>query len=109
MKRRWVKDYCPYAKDQGFMAVVGDVAPGETAFGFSHRQVAGTDTLDFNTKTAGKIKQMQNAGFKVQVTKSSAGSVVTVPFVLSKTAIGFNLTAEAGEDYDIVVIGKVAY
>jgi hypothetical protein len=109
MKRRWVKDYCPYAKDQGFMAVVGNVLPGETAFGFSHHQLAGTDTLNFKTETKEKVTQMKDELYRIQVTKSSAGSVATIPFVPTKTKISFDLTAEAGEDYDIVIIGRIAY
>jgi hypothetical protein len=29
MKGKWIKDYCPYCKDQGFDSVIGNVAPGE--------------------------------------------------------------------------------
>ena len=110
MKRRWIKDYCPYAKDQGFMAVVGDVVMGESVFGFSHTQLGVTDTIVLNTATNGKVKQMKNNAYRVQVTKVSAGSITgTAPFVVTKTKVNLSLKGEIGEDYDIVVIGKIAY
>jgi len=109
VKNKWVKDVCPYAKDQGFSSVVGDVAPGETVFGFTHIQVAAQDVIYFRIATGGKVTQMANTNYKVLVTKVSADSEVSVPFGYSQYKDNFTLDAEAAEQYDIVVIGKVIY
>jgi hypothetical protein len=112
MKKRWIRDYCPFAADQGFLSVIGDVAPGELVFGFSWTGGGLADVITFETVTPSyaKVKQMKNDKYRVQVTKTSAGSVVTTPvYVYGKTKIKFNVDTEAGEVYDIIVIGKVAY
>jgi hypothetical protein len=109
MNTKWVRNLCPYAKDQRFDSVIGDVVPGEIVFGFSHTQVAGQDTIIFSTATSNKVTQMVNTDYKVQVTKVSSGSEVSVPFAYTQYETSFILDAEAAEDYDIIVIGKVRY
>lgn len=109
-KKRWIKDYCPFAKDQGFMGVIGDVAPGETVFGFTITLSAATQTLVFNTVTSGKVKLMKDTNYRVQVTKVASGSIVTAgPYVDWKYKDQFNLNGEAGATYDVIVIGHVNY
>jgi hypothetical protein len=109
MKNKWVSSICPFAKDQGFSSVIGDVAPGETVFGFTHIQVAAQDDIYFRIATSGKVNQMSNTNYKVEVTKVSADSEVSVPFGYNQYKDHFTLDAEAGEQYDVVVIGKMIY
>ena len=112
MKKKWIKDYCPFSRDQNFLSVVGDVAPGEIVFGFSWTGGGLGDTITFAdaTPTYAKVKQMKNSRYRIQVTKSSAGSIVTAaPHVYGQTKVKFNMDTEAGEVYDIIVIGKVSY
>ena len=110
MKGKWIKDYCPYAKDQGFDSVIGNVAPGETVFGFRHVLVAGTDTLNLNTVTEGKVTMMKNTNYRILVTKVDAGSTLTaVAYTSWKYKDAFNLTGDAGGTYDIIVVGKIGY
>lgn len=109
-KRRWIKDYCPFAKDQGFMGVVGDVAPGETVFGFSVTLGATPTTLVFRITTGGKVKQMKDTNYRVQVTKVTTGSIVTAnPWIDFKYEDQFNLNGEVGAIYDVIVVGHVNY
>lgn len=109
MKGKWIKDYCPYAKDQGFDSVIGNVAPGELVFGFKHTQVGATDSLFFKTITEGKVTMMRDTFYRILVTKTSGGSVASVPYTSYKYKDAFNLTAEIGEEYDIIVVGKIGY
>jgi len=109
-KRRWVKDYCPFAKDQGFMGVIGDVAPGETVFGFSVTLGASPTAMVLRTQTNGKVKQMKDTYYRVQVTKVTSGSIVGAnPYVGLKTEVQFSLYGEVGATYDVVVVGHVNY
>lgn len=108
-KGRWVKDSCPYAKDQGFNSVIGDVRPGETVFGFSITTTSTSHTCTLKTVTAGLVTQMDDTNYRILVTKVSAGSVVTVPTTATKTKTSFILQAENAEDYDVIVIGRVLY
>jgi hypothetical protein len=109
-KRRWIKDYCPFAKDQGFMGVVGDVAPGETVFGFTVTLGASPTAMVFSTQTGGKIKMMKDTYYRVQITKVTAGSIAGAnPYIAAKTKSQFSLYGEAGAIYDIIVIGHVNY
>jgi len=110
MKRRWIKDFCPFAKDQGFLSVIGDVAPGEILFGFSIVSTGAGQVVVFSTATSGKVHQMKDNRYRVQISKCSAGSIVTTEaFHYNQTKIGFTMDAESGQEYDVVVIGKVAY
>jgi hypothetical protein len=52
---------------------------------------------------------MRDTNYRVLVTKISAGSEVSAPYSLSKYKDKFSLAAENGEEYDIVVVGKVGY
>ena len=108
-KRRWIKDYCPFAKDQGFMGVIGDVAPGETVFGFTVSIAASPTAMVFSTQTKNKVKLMKDTYYRVLVTKVSTGSVLaTNPYVGLKTKSQFSLYGEAGT-YDVIVVGHVNY
>ena len=109
MKGKWIRDYCPYCKDQGFDSIIGDVAPGEMVFGFYHNQTGALDIINLNTATGGKITMMRDTNYRVLVTKISAGSEVSAPYSLRKGKDQFYLGAEAGEEYDIVVVGHVGY
>jgi hypothetical protein len=109
MKRKWVKDYCPYSKAQGFYAIVGNVDRGQKVFGFSHTLGAANEDLVLATKTRGAVHQMDDTGYEVEVVKTSAGSVATVVYITSKTVTQFNLRGENGQTYDIVVVGNVDY
>ncbi len=109
MKRKWIKDYCPFAKSQGFYSIVGNVNKGQKVFGFSHTQAAGSDAITFSSSTRNVIKQMQDVGYEVVVTDTSTTSVVTVAYVTTKTKTGFTLVGEAAATYDVVVIGNVNY
>jgi hypothetical protein len=109
MKQRWVKDYCPYAKDQKFDSITGNVYPGEQVFGFTHTQVAASDKLVFATETHNRVTYMKNTAYRVQVTKVSAGSVATVAFAYEQYKDYCRLYGEAGEIYDIIIIGRIGY
>lgn len=109
MKRKWIKDYCPYAKNQGFYSVVGNVDKGQKVFGFEHTQVAGADVIVLATATRNVVTQMQDTGYEVILSDTSSGSVVTVCYVEDKTKTSFELNGEAGAVYDVVVIGNVNY
>jgi hypothetical protein len=110
MKRRWIKDYCPFAKDQGFMGVIGDVAPGETVFGFTVALMASPTALVLRTQTDGKVHQMKDIYYRVEVTKSAAGSLAGAdPYVGLKTETQLSLYGEVGATYDVIVIGHVNY
>jgi hypothetical protein len=109
MKRKWIKDYCPFAKNQGFYSVVGNVDRGQKVFGFAHTQVAGADTITLSTATRNVVKQMQDTGYEIMVTDTSVTSVVTLVFTTSKTKTSFVLNGEAGATYDVVILGNVNY
>ena len=109
MKRKWIKDYCPFAKNQGFYSIVGNVGKGQKVFGFSHSQVAGTDAIVLATVTRKAITQMQDTGYEVIITDTSTASVVTLVYTTGKTKVGFNIVGEAAATYDVVVIGNVNY
>jgi hypothetical protein len=109
---RWVKDFCPYAKDQGFYSVIGDVAPGEKVFGFTHTLTgSGTNALVLKTETNGLVTEMADKNYRVLVTKSVTGSIVpgAEALVALKTKSGFSLFGTQNSDYDIIVIGRVLY
>jgi hypothetical protein len=109
MKRKWIKDYCPYARNQGFYSVVGNVNKGQKVFGFEHTQVAGTDAIVLSTATRNVVNQMQDTSYEVILSDTSSGSVVTVCYVTGKTKVGFNIVGEVAAIYDVVVIGNVNY
>jgi hypothetical protein len=109
MKGKWIKDYCPYCKDQGFDSVIGNVAPGEVVFGFYHLQSGSPEIITFKTATNGKVTMMRDTNYRVLATKISAGSEVSAPYNLRKYKDLFYLAAESGEEYDIVIVGKVGY
>jgi len=117
MKRRWVKDYCPFARDQGMDSIIGDVAAGETVFGFQFLHPGGPGALvNLKISTNGKVTQMQDAFYKVFVTKSATAvyppgipAVVNKPYAYEQYADHFQLYGDTGEWYDVVVIGKVLY
>lgn len=113
MKGKWVKDYCPYAKDQGFDSVIGDVALGESIFGFQYLHPDVPGLVNFALATNGKVHQMADARYRVLVTRSQSSSygppVVNKAYVYGQYADHFHLAGDAGEWYDIVVIGIIAY
>jgi hypothetical protein len=110
-KNLWPKDSCPYCKDQGFDAVVGGVAPGESIFGIVNEHSGTGENIVFRTVTNGKVTMMADNNYRVLVTKISGGSVgaTTVPYVYEQYKDHFKLLGENGEDYDVIVIGKIAY
>ena len=109
MKRKWIKDYCLFARNQGFYSVVGNVDKGQKVFGFEHSQVAGADTIVLSTATKNVVTQMQDTGYEVIVTDTSAASVVTFSYITGKTKTSFVLNGEVGAVYDVVVLGNVNY
>jgi len=110
-KNLWPKDSCPYCKDQGFDAVVGGVAPGEVVFGFVNHHTGAGESIVFRTVTNEKVSLMVDNNYRVLVTKISAGSVAALgqAYVYEQYKDHFRLFAENGEDYDVIVIGRVAY
>lgn len=108
-KGKWIKDTCPYAKDQGFYSVIGDVRPGETVFGFSVTTGSTDHSCVLKTVTEGKVVQMDDTNYRVIATKVGAGSVATVPIVKTKTKTSFNIAGENAKVYDVIVIGRVLY
>ena len=109
MKRKWIKDYCPFARNQGFYSVVGNVDKGQKVFGFEHSQVAGDDTIVFSTATKNVVTQMQDTSYEVIITDTSAVSVVTFVWVTDKTKTSFHIHGEVNAIYDVVVLGNVNY
>jgi len=109
MKRKWVKDFCPYAKNQGFYSVIGNVDKGQKIFGFEHTQAAGSDTITFASATRNVVTQMQDTSYEVILSDTSTASVVTMCAVITKTKTSFILVGEANAVYDVVVIGNVNY
>ncbi len=109
MKRKWIKDYCPFAKNQGFYSVVGNVNKGQKVFGFFHTQVGAADTITLSTVTRNVVTQMQDTGYEVLLSDTSSGSVVTLCYVDTKTKTSFILHGEAAAIYDVVVVGNVNY
>ncbi len=109
MKNKWIKDYCPYAKDQGFDSVIGNVAPGETVFGFRYRITATPEALTFASVTENRVTMMRDTGYRVLITKVSAGSEATIPSYYLPAKLGFTIVGENGEDYDVIVVGRVGY
>jgi len=109
MKGRWVKDICPYAKDQGFNSVIGDVRPGEKIFGFTVTSTSTDMTLTLKTVTGGKVTQMHDLNYRVIPVKVDTGSVAAVAYIKTKAKTSFHLCAENNKIYDIVVIGRVLY
>jgi len=47
--------------------------------------------------------------YRVSVNKVSSGSVASTSYVSTKTKVSFVLNGEAAQDYDVVIVGKVAY
>jgi predicted amino acid dehydrogenase len=109
MKGKWIKDFCPYAKNQGFYSVVGNVDKGQKVLGFEHTQVGAADAIVFSTATRNVVTQMQDTGYEVILSDTSSGSVVTICYVTDKSKTGFILNGEAAAVYDVVVIGNVNY
>jgi hypothetical protein len=117
MKGKFTKDYCPFAKDQGFLSVIGNVALGESVFGFTVTSTGAGQAIVFATVTApysgqsgNKVHEMKNIRYKIQITKVSSGSLIgTVGFWHDPLKTGFTMEGETGEDYDVIVVGKVAF
>jgi hypothetical protein len=111
MKGRWVKDSCPYARDQGFQSVVGNVAPGETVFGFTYLMTSASDTITLKTVTKGLVTQMADKQYRVIPMKVDTGSIADadIPRVSSKKEATFVLSAENAKYYDVIVVGRVLY
>lgn len=109
MKGKWAKDYCPYCRDQNMYSVVGDVDPGETIFGFPYSLSGASATITFRTETRRRVSAMANTDYRVEITKVSSGSEVTVPYPSAKGKLSFTLNGENGKDYDIIVKGKISY
>jgi|GEM_PF-1894774 len=123
--KRWAKDYCPYCKSQGFDAILGSTVKDQVCFSFKHTQVAGTDAVTFaSDATPYKIlglpkgslksplvKQMEDDDYQILITKSTfADAAVTIPaYASSLTEVGFNLTGDIAQKYDIMILGKVRY
>ncbi len=125
MKDKWVKDVCPFAKDQNFYSVIGEVVPGETVFGFTVTMTGASQAVDFATETAreqgtaGKgttgqriIHQMADAYYRVFATKVSTdggASEGNATYEVTKSVTGFTLYGDNGRTYDVIVIGKVLF
>ena len=125
MKDKWISQVCPFAHDQGFDSVVGDVKPGETVFGFTHTMVAAHDHLNFATETAieqgasGKgttgqriIHEMADTYYRVFASKVSidgGASEGSGTYEVTKAVNGFILYADITKMYDIIVIGRVRW
>jgi hypothetical protein len=125
MKDKWISQVCPFARDQGFDSVIGDVKPGETVFGFTHTMVAAHDHLNFAVETAvekgtsGKgtkgqriIHEMADIYYRVFASKISTdggASEGAGTYEVTKAVNGFILYADIGMMYDVVVIGRVRW
>jgi len=112
MRKRWVKDYCPFSRDQGFLSVIGDVAPGEQVFGFSYTMGSGTATVTFKTETHGRVTQMKDLNYRVQLTKVTAASGASEgseAYVRTQTETTFVLVGDNSQVYDVIVIGRINY
>ena len=109
MARRNISESCPWARDQGMLGVVENVAPGESVFGFRHTLASASETLSLRTKTNGKVSQMKDDRYRVQVVKEGSEYVTAEAYVDSKTLTGFTLYGDSGGTYSIVVIGRVAF
>ena len=112
MEGCWVKDYCPFAKDQGMLGVMGNVEQGQTIFGFSVTLVGAADALVFHTVTNGRVTEMSAIDYHVFVngateSTSSPGVPAVVAWVNLKTKLGLTLHGDTGFSYDVVVQGKV--
>lgn len=117
--KRWVSDYCPFAKDQGFLSIVGDVAPGETVFGFTISaalMASGTLASTFAALTSGygmgsvsKVTQMKDAVWRALISCQASGSEGAVPKITVKSKTGFTIVGDAGKAIDVVIIGRIAY
>jgi hypothetical protein len=109
MSNKWAKDSCPYASDQGFYSVVGDIEEGETLFGFTHTQVGASDTITLATSTGGQVNVMADTDYQVEATKLSATSVsvTAVAYITSKSRTAFVLNGDAGDMYDVIIKGRV--
>ena len=112
MEGRWIKDYCPFAKDQGMLGAMGNVEQGQTIFGFSVTLVAAADVLVFRTVTNGRVTEMDAIDFHAFVngateSTSSPGVPAVVAYITNKTKLGLTLHGEKGFSYDVVVQGKV--
>lgn len=109
MAGKWAKDSCPFCKDQGFYSVIGDVKPGEIIFGFPYVMGRSPDTLDFETETGGKVREMADINYRVFAVRVDLGSVseATIYSVSNKTKLSFDLAGDDGGSYDVVVVGRV--
>ena len=119
---KWAKDYCPYCNARGYRALVGGVYGGLTLFGFKHAQTNAADSISFRNEVTmyglrgemsggaeGNIlvREMEDADYQIIITKSSAGAITSEPYPSAIGKTGFTLNGEAGEEYDVLVLGRV--
>jgi hypothetical protein len=117
MRDKFLQDYCPYSKDQGFLDVVGDVEQGDTMFGFSVTTTKAVTTVIFDTDTRNEgaggpqVHEMNGIDYHVFPFCSTESTSAFLPLVLcyvtDKTRLGFTLHGEANFTYDIIVKGRV--
>jgi len=112
MEGRWIKDYCPFARDNGLLSIIGNVESEQTIFGFSVALTGASAALVFSTVTNSKVTEMDGVDYHVFVcgsteTTSAPGAPAVVGYVTNKTKLGLTLHGENGFSYDIVVQGKL--
>jgi len=117
MGPKFLQEYCPYSKDQGFLSVIGDVEQGHTMFGFSVILTGATLAVVFKTHTRNEgaggpqVNEMDGIDYHVfpfcSTETSSAALPTVLAYVTNKSRLGFTLHGEAGFTYDVIVKGKV--
>jgi len=112
MKGRWTKDFCPFARDQGLLSVIGNIERGQTIFGFSVTLTGASKVLVFKTVTKSKVTEMASIDYHVfpcgsTETTSGPAAPTVVAYVTNKTKLAFTLHGQMGFSYDVIVQGKV--
>jgi len=122
-QKKWAKDYCPFCKSQGFDGIVGSTLLDLVLFAFRHTQSGGVDAVKFATEMTMKnltgqykgqmggplVTVMMDNTYQVNITKSTSGIIVTPPYASSLAVDGFTLNGEAGETYDVLVLGQIRF
>jgi hypothetical protein len=119
-QRKWASDYCPFCKSQGFKGVAGGTLKDVAAFSFQWTLSSAGDTIAFNDiKTQNIIGRprgqlddslihtMADNQYQIIVTKTSAGAVVVPPYPEDVGTNNFTLQGEAGETYDVLILGQI--
>jgi hypothetical protein len=108
VKKLWAKDFCPFCRDQGFYSIIGDVALGEQIFGFKLTSTGSAQTVTLSTATAGKVHQMKDEKYRLFITKLDS-QVETIPCSYTRTKVNFIMDGDTGTEYDVLIVGKVAF